>query len=42
MNGFRFAKVRGDTFAECVANLAGQACAVYPTSDFAETFRERL
>lgn len=42
MNGFRFAKVRGNTFAECVNRLAGQACAVYPTSDFAETFRDRL
>ena len=42
MNSFRFAKVRGDNFVECVTKLAGQACAVYPTSDFAEAFRQRL
>jgi hypothetical protein len=39
MNGFPFAKVRGKTFAECVSNLAGQACAVYPGSAFAERYR---
>jgi hypothetical protein len=36
MNGFPFAKVRGETFAECIKSLADQACAVYPNSEFAE------
>ena len=36
MNGFPFAKVRGETFSECVRSLAEQACAVYPNSEFAE------
>jgi hypothetical protein len=39
MNGFPFAKVRGKTLAECITNLAGQACAVYPASTFAERYR---
>ena len=42
MNGFKVARVRGDTFSECVKELAAQACAVYPTSDFAQVFRDRL
>ena len=39
-NGFPFAKVRGKTLAECVNNLASQACSVYPMSEFAE--RDRI
>jgi hypothetical protein len=42
MNGFKFAKVRGDTFPECVRELAAQACAFYPNSDFAQVFRDRF
>ena len=38
INGFPFAKVRGKTFAECVNNLAGQACSVYPMSKFTEHY----
>jgi hypothetical protein len=38
-NGFRLTEVRGLTFVECVANLANQACAVYPESVFAERYR---
>ena len=34
-NGFKFARVRRDTFPDCVRELAAQACAVYPNSDFA-------
>jgi hypothetical protein len=41
-NGFKFARVRGDTFPECVRELAAQACAVYPNSDFAQVFRDRF
>jgi hypothetical protein len=36
MNGFHFRGVRGETFAECIKNLADQTCAVYPNSEFAE------
>jgi hypothetical protein len=36
MNGFPFAKVRGENFGECVNNLAAQACAVYPQSQLAD------
>jgi hypothetical protein len=42
MNGFKFARVRGDTFPECVREHAAQACAIYPASDFALVFRDRL
>ena len=38
MNGFPFAKVRGDTFEECVSALADQACAVFPESVFADQY----
>jgi hypothetical protein len=41
-NGFKFARVRGDTFPDCVRELAAQACAVYPNSDFAQVFRGRF
>ena len=39
MNGFPFAKVRGENFGECVNNLAAQACAVYPQSQFADRYQ---
>lgn len=39
LNGFQFATVRGETLAECVTNLASQACAAYPGSVFAERYR---
>lgn len=39
LNGFRFAKVRGRTFADCAMELGQQACAVYPASTFAERYR---
>lgn len=42
LNGFPFAMMRGKTFEECVRNLAGQACAVYPMSAFANAYRHRL
>jgi hypothetical protein len=42
LNGFRVAKVRGATFAECVNNLAGQACLVYPMSNFASAYRGKF
>ena len=41
-NGFKFARVRGDTFLECGRELAAQACAVYPNSDFAQVFCNRF
>jgi hypothetical protein len=40
MNSFKFAEVRGDTFPECVKELAAQARTVYPASDFARAFRD--
>jgi hypothetical protein len=33
MNGFEFARVRGDTFPDCVRELAAPACAVYAPPD---------
>ena len=39
MNGFTLGHVRGATFAECVVELANQACSVYPASAFAERYR---
>ena len=38
-NGFTLGHVRGRTFAECARNLADQACAVYPASDFAQRYK---
>ena len=37
-NGFPLAPVSGETFFDCVAELAQQARAVFPTSAFAMTF----
>lgn len=42
VNGFPFALVRGTTLAECVNNLAGQACVVYPMSAFANANRGKF
>ena len=39
LNGFRLAEVSGKTLAECAENLANQACAIYPTSDFAQRYK---
>ena len=39
MNGFNLRHVRGRTFAECVVELANQACSIYPASAFAERYR---
>ena len=41
MNGYHFHRVRGETFADCVLNLADQACSVYPESAFAERYGAR-
>ena len=38
MNGFTLGHVRGQTLAECVAELASQACAVYPASAFVKRY----
>lgn len=38
LNGFRFAKVRGRTLADCVMELGQQACAIYPESAFAKHY----
>jgi hypothetical protein len=42
MNGFTLGHVRGETLAECVAELANQACSVYPESTFADRYRTRI
>ena len=39
LNGFRLAEVSGKNLAECAENLANQACAIYPTSDFAQRYK---
>ena len=38
MNGFTLGHARGQTLAECVAELANQACSVYPESAFVERY----
>ena len=39
MNWFPWAGVSGRTLDECVTELASQAVAVYPDSDFANAYR---
>ena len=41
LNGFSIAPVKASTFAACVAELADQACAIYPKSMFAEHYRTK-